>query len=84
MTNQASATFDARCGNFVWPIVGFNGMILDSGGASEDRKLTGFGCFGQSDNVFDWIASRLAKVPTGIAKWGSTFLHWCRHCVVIV
>jgi hypothetical protein len=41
----------------------------DPGGASDDSKLTGFGCFGQSDKASDWIADRLAEGPTGIAAW---------------
>jgi hypothetical protein len=46
-------------------------MRLDLSGASDDRKLTVFfGCFGPSDKVSDWIASRLAEDPTGIvACW---------------
>jgi hypothetical protein len=47
-------------------------MRLHPSGASDDRKLTGFGCFGPSDKVSDWIASRLAEGPTGIGAWGST------------
>jgi hypothetical protein len=53
MTNPASAAIDARCGYFVKAIVGFRGVRLDPGGASDDRKLTGFGCLGPSDNVSD-------------------------------
>jgi hypothetical protein len=30
-------------------------MRPDPGRASDDNKLTGFGCFGPSDKVFDWI-----------------------------
>jgi hypothetical protein len=45
-------------------------MELDPGGASDDRKLIGFGCFGPSDNVSDWIANRLAEGRTGIVGWG--------------
>jgi hypothetical protein len=45
-------------------------MRLDPGGASDDRKLTGFGYVGPSDKVSDWIASRLADGPTGIAARG--------------
>jgi hypothetical protein len=45
MTNPASAAIDARCGYFVWAIVGFRGVRPDPGGAFDDRKLTGFGCF---------------------------------------
>jgi hypothetical protein len=40
-------------------------MKLDPGRSSDDRKLTGFGCFGASDKVSDWIASQLAKGPSG-------------------
>jgi hypothetical protein len=45
-------------------------MRIDPGGASDDRKLTGFGCFGPSDKVSYWITDRLAEGPTGIATWG--------------
>jgi hypothetical protein len=56
-------------------------MRLDPGGASDDRKLTGFGCFGPSDKVSDWIASRLVEGFTRIVPWGSTITPWCRHLV---
>jgi hypothetical protein len=56
-------------------------MRLDPGGASDDRKLTGFGCFGPSDKVSDWIDSRLAEGFTRIVPWGSTITPWCRHPV---
>jgi hypothetical protein len=56
-------------------------MRLNPGGASDARKLTGFGCFGPSDKVSDWIASRLAEGPTGIAAWGPTIPPWCLHRV---
>jgi hypothetical protein len=42
----------------------------DSGGASDDSKMTGFGCSGPSDKVSDRIADRLAEGPTGIGAWG--------------
>jgi hypothetical protein len=42
----------------------------DSGGASDDNKLTGFGCFSPRDKVPDWIADRLAEGPTGMGVWG--------------
>jgi hypothetical protein len=45
-------------------------MRLDPGGAFEDNKLTGFGCFSPSDKASDWIADRLAEGPTGIVAWG--------------
>jgi hypothetical protein len=57
-------------------------MRLNPGGASDDRKLTG-----PSDQVFDWMADRLAEGPTGIVSWGVdysavvTSLRW--HCVII-
>jgi hypothetical protein len=38
----------------------------DPGGASNDSKRTGFGCFGSSDKVSDWIADPLVEGPTGI------------------
>jgi hypothetical protein len=66
MQNPASATIEAKCGYFVWPIVGFRGVRLDPGGAFEDSKLTGFGCFSPSDKSSDWMADRLAEIPTGI------------------
>jgi hypothetical protein len=66
MTNPASAAIDARCGYFVWAIVGFRDVRPDLGIASDDRKLTSFGCFGPSDKVSDGIAERLAEGPTGI------------------
>jgi hypothetical protein len=42
-------------------------MTIDPSGASDDRKLTGLGCFGPSDQVFDLMAGRLADGPTGLA-----------------
>jgi hypothetical protein len=68
MTNPASATIDARCGYFicgyfVCAIVGFKCVRTDPGGASDDSKLTSFGCFSPSDKAFDWIADRLAEGP---------------------
>jgi hypothetical protein len=62
-------------------------MRLDPGGASDDHKVTGFGCFGPSDKVSDWIAERLAEGRTGIAAWGVEYSavlsspRW--HCVII-
>jgi hypothetical protein len=57
-------------------------MRPDPGGASDDRKLTSFGCFGLNDKVSDWIARRLAEGPKGIAAWGgSTISPWCRYRV---
>jgi hypothetical protein len=59
----------------------------DPGGASDDSKLTGLGCFSPSDKVSDWIADRLAEGPTGIGAWGVDYSasmsspRW--HCVVI-
>jgi hypothetical protein len=44
-------------------------MRLDPGGAFDDCKLTGFGCFSPSDKAFDSMTDRLAKGPTGIAAW---------------
>jgi hypothetical protein len=59
---------------------------LDPGGAPDDSKLTGFGCFSPSDNVSDWIADRLAEDSTGIGAWGvdkSTLISSQRwHCVM--
>jgi hypothetical protein len=40
------------------------------GGAFDDSKLTGFGCFSPSDKLSDRIADRLAEGPTGIGAWG--------------
>jgi hypothetical protein len=45
-------------------------MRLYPSGASDDRKLTGFGWFGPSDKMSGRIASRLAGGPTGIVAWG--------------
>jgi hypothetical protein len=56
-------------------------MSLDPGGASDDSILTGYGCFGPSDKISDWIASRLAEGPTGIAVWGLAIPPWCHHRV---
>jgi hypothetical protein len=59
----------------------------DPGGASDDSKLTGFGCFSPSDKVSDWIADRLAEGPTGIDARGFDYSalvsspRW--HCVII-
>jgi hypothetical protein len=39
-------------------------MRIDPGRASDDSKLTGFGCFGQSDKASDWIADRLVEGRT--------------------
>jgi hypothetical protein len=66
MINTASAVIDARCGHFVGAIVGIRGTRLEPGGASDDSELTGFGCFGPSDKVSDWIADRLADGSTHI------------------
>jgi hypothetical protein len=59
----------------------------DPGGAPDDSKLTGFGCFGPSDKVSDWITARLAGVPIGFDGWGvdySTLVSSPRwHCVII-
>jgi hypothetical protein len=35
----------------------------DPGGAFDDSKLTGFGCFSPNDKVSDWIADGLAEGP---------------------
>jgi hypothetical protein len=62
-------------------------MRPDPGGASDDRKLTSFGCFGLNDKVSDWIARRLAEGPKGIAAWGVDYFalvslpRW--HCAII-
>jgi hypothetical protein len=59
----------------------------DSGGATDDSKLTGFGCTSSSDKVSDWIADFLAEGPTGIGAWGVDYSalvpsqRW--HCVII-
>jgi hypothetical protein len=45
-------------------------MKINPGGASDDHKLTGSGCFGPSGKVSVWIAERLAEGPTGIVAWG--------------
>jgi hypothetical protein len=56
-------------------------MSPDPGRASDDGKLTGFGCFRPCDKVSDCIACLLAEDPTGIGAWGSTISPWCRHRV---
>jgi hypothetical protein len=62
-------------------------MRLDPGGATDDCKLTRFGCFSPSDKVSDWIADRLAEGPTGIVAWEVDYSalasspRW--HCVII-
>jgi hypothetical protein len=59
----------------------------DPGAASDDIKLPGFGCFGQSDKASDWIADRLAEIPIGIGARGVDYSalvsspRW--HCVII-
>jgi hypothetical protein len=53
--------------------VGFRGLRPDPGGATDDSKMTGFGCFGPSVKVSDWIADRLTKGPTGIGAWGPDY-----------
>jgi hypothetical protein len=70
MTNSASATINARCGyNCMTDSRIFRGMRPIPGGTPDDRKLTGFGCFGPSDKVSDWISGRMAEGPTGIKAW---------------
>jgi hypothetical protein len=67
-------------------------MRPDPGGASDDRKLTSFGCFGLNDKVSDWIARRLAEGPKGIAAWGGrlfrlgvvTALALCNHSLTLI
>jgi hypothetical protein len=60
---------------------------LDSGGASDDHKLTGFRSFGPSDKVSDSIADRLAEGLTSNVAWGVDYSalmfspRW--HCVNI-
>jgi hypothetical protein len=70
MTNLASETIDARCSDCVWAIVGFRGVRPDHGGTPDDSKLTGLDAIGPSDQVFDWMADRLAEGPTGRLAWG--------------
>jgi hypothetical protein len=41
-------------------------MRPDHGGTPDDSKLTGFYDFGPSDQVFDWMADRLAEGPAGL------------------
>jgi hypothetical protein len=43
MTNLDSEAMNARCGDYVWVIVGFRGVRLDSDETPDDRKMTGFG-----------------------------------------
>jgi hypothetical protein len=59
----------------------------DPGGASDDSKLTVFGCLGQSDKASNWIADRLTKGFTCIVARGIDYSalvsspRW--HCVII-
>jgi hypothetical protein len=41
----------------------------DPGGASDDNKLIGFGCFGPSGKISDWMADLLAEGLTGLVAW---------------
>jgi hypothetical protein len=43
MTNLASETIDARCGDCVYATVGFRGVRPSHGETPDDSKLTGFG-----------------------------------------
>jgi hypothetical protein len=43
MTNLASDTIDARCGDCVRVVVGFRGVRPDPDETPDDKKLTGFG-----------------------------------------
>jgi hypothetical protein len=62
-------------------------MRLDTGGVSDDSKMTGFGCFSPIDKASDWIADRLAEGPTGVVAWGFDYSvvvpspRW--HCLII-
>jgi hypothetical protein len=62
-------------------------MITDPDGAADDRKLTGFGCFGPSGKVSDCITDRLAEGLTDIVAFGIDYFalvsspRW--HCVII-
>jgi hypothetical protein len=62
-------------------------MRVDPGGAFDDSKLTGFGCFSPSYKAFDWLADRLAEGPTCIVAWEADYSasvstsRW--HCVII-
>jgi hypothetical protein len=64
----------------------------DPGGASDDRKLTGFGCFSPSDKASEWIADRLVEGPTGIGGMVGrlfclgivTALALCNHSLTLI
>jgi hypothetical protein len=45
-------------------------MRPDPGGAFDDRKLTGFGCFSLSDKVSNWIVLCAAKDETSVDIMG--------------
>jgi hypothetical protein len=65
---------------------------LDSGGASDDHKLTGFRSFGPSDKVSDSIADRLAEGLTSNVAWGGrlfrldvfTALALCKYSLTLI
>jgi hypothetical protein len=56
-------------------------MGFDPGGASDDSKLTGFGCFSPRAKASDCVADRLAEGPSIIVAWGPNIPPWCRHRV---
>jgi hypothetical protein len=87
VTNTASATIDVRCGYCVGLIAGFRGVRTDPIGTSDDSKLTGFGRFGPSDKVFDWMPDRLAEGPTCLVAlrvdYPASVLSPRWHCVIV-
>jgi hypothetical protein len=66
-------------------------MRLDPGGVSDDRKLTGFGCFGSSDKYligspFGWRRA-LQALPHGgrLFLFGFiTGLALCNHSLTLI
>jgi hypothetical protein len=67
-------------------------MKPDPDGASDDSKLIDFGCFGPSDKVFDWIASRhWRRAQQALAHGGQLFrlgvvtaLALCNHSITYI
>jgi hypothetical protein len=58
----------------------------DPGGAFDDSKLTGFGCFDPSDKVSDRIVDRLAEGRTGVGTWVVDYsaLALCNHSLTFI
>jgi hypothetical protein len=62
-------------------------MRPDPGGASDDHKLNGFGCFGPGDKVSDWISRSASGRSYRHFRMGFDYSllvsspRW--HCVII-